>query len=100
MSPIRPDHQPIYNRLPVLRAEWGVSRSELAAHVNVNVQTIGALERGDHYPSLELAFRLSEYFDLPVESIFSRAPFTPQRERYLRATQGHSQRPMPHSESA
>jgi DNA-binding XRE family transcriptional regulator len=35
------------------------------------------LERGDFNPSLDLAFRISEFFQLPVEAIFSRKPFRP-----------------------
>lgn len=69
--------RPIYNRLAVLRAERGLSRAQLAEAIEVNTQTIGALERGDHYPSLDLAFRLGEVFGLPVEAIFSREEFTP-----------------------
>lgn len=67
----------IHNRLAVLRAERGLSRQELAAAVGVNYQTIGYLERGDYSPSLELAFRLSDYFGLPIEFIFARQPFKP-----------------------
>lgn len=70
----------IYNRLPVLRAERGLSRQQLADAVGVNYQTIGYLERGDYHPSLELAFRLSECFGLPIEAIFSRQPFRPLSE--------------------
>ena len=51
-----------------------MSRAELAEAVEVNPQTIGALERGDHYPSLDLALRICAVFDLPVEAVFSRAP--------------------------
>jgi len=40
----------------------------------VNPQTIGYLERGEYNPSLALAFRFSELFDLPVEKIFLRKP--------------------------
>ena len=69
--------RPIYNRLVVLRAERGLSRQELASAIGVNYQTIGYLERGDYRPSLELAFRLSEFFDLPIEAIFAREPFAP-----------------------
>ena len=78
MSPVRRGQElPIYNRLAVLRAERGMSRAALANAVEVNPQTIGALERGDHYPSLDLAFRICAVFDLPVEAVFSREPFTP-----------------------
>ena len=67
----------IYNRLSVLRAERGLSRQELADAVGVNYQTIGYLERGDYNPSLELAFKLSDYFSMPIEVIFSTKPLKP-----------------------
>ncbi len=67
----------LHNRLPVLRAERGLSRRALADAVGVNHQTIGYLERGDYHPSLELAFRLSLYFGLPIEMIFSTRPLPP-----------------------
>ncbi|MFC4945709.1 helix-turn-helix transcriptional regulator [Pseudonocardia sp. GCM10023141] len=60
---------------PVLRAERGMTRIQLAEAVDVNPQTIGALERGDHYPSLDLAFRICGVFGLPVEAVFGRTPF-------------------------
>jgi putative transcriptional regulator len=63
-----------FNRIAVLRAERGLSRQGLADAVGVNYQTVGYLERGDYNPSLELAFRLSELFGVPIEAIFSRHP--------------------------
>jgi putative transcriptional regulator len=71
----------LYNRIAVLRAERGLSRSALANALQVNYQTIGYIERGDFKPSLELAFRISEYFGLPIEAIFSRKPFQPLSEQ-------------------
>ena len=65
----------IHNRIPVLRAERGLSRKALADAVGVNYQTIGYLERGDYNPSLELALRLSAHFSVPVEQMFSLEPF-------------------------
>ncbi len=70
----------IYNRLSVLRAERGLSRQELADAVGVNYQTVGYLERGDYNPSLELAFKLSDFFGLPIEIIFSTKPLKPLSE--------------------
>jgi DNA-binding XRE family transcriptional regulator len=70
----------IHNRLPVLRAERGLSRQALAAAVHVNQQTIGFLERGDYNPSLLLAFQLSEYFGVPIEAMFSTRPFEPLKQ--------------------
>jgi DNA-binding XRE family transcriptional regulator len=68
---------PILNRITVLRAERGLSRQQLADALGINYQTVGYLERGDYNPSLELAFRIAEYFGLPLEAVFSRQPFAP-----------------------
>lgn len=68
---------PIFNRVGVLRAGQKMSRIELAELVGVNPQTVGALERGDHYPSLDLALRICDVFGLPVEAVFSRTEFGP-----------------------
>ena len=74
----------IYNRLPVLRAERGLSRQDLATALQIHYQTVGYLERGEFRPSLELAFKISQFFGLPIEAIFSTTPFAPLRaEAYL-----------------
>ena len=70
----------LHNRIAVLRAERGLSRSDLADALDINFQTVGYLERGDFNPSLELAFKISGYFGLPIEAIFSRKPFRPLSE--------------------
>ena len=89
MSPIkRSENRPLHNRLPVLRAERAMSRADLAALVEVNPPTIGALERGDYYPSLDLALRLSEVFGLPVEALFSRTPFPPLSQQIYSSSGG------------
>jgi len=64
----------IYNRIAVLRQEKGVSRKQLAERIGVNFQTVGYLEREEYNPSLDLAFRISEYFGLPVDMVFSVEP--------------------------
>jgi putative transcriptional regulator len=74
----------IHSRLAVLRAERNLSRQDLADAVGVNFQTIGYLERGDYKPSLELAFKFSDFFGLPIEAIFSRTPFKPLSETIYR----------------
>jgi putative transcriptional regulator len=59
----------------MLRQARGLSRVELADDLGVNYQTIGYLEREEYAPSLDLAMRIAAYFNLPVESIFSRTVF-------------------------
>ncbi|WP_051461331.1 helix-turn-helix transcriptional regulator [Tomitella biformata] len=68
---------PLFNRVGVLRADRKMSRAQLAEIVGVNPQTIGAMERGDHSPSLDLALRVCEVFGLPVEAVFARSEFGP-----------------------
>ena len=41
----------------------------------MHYQTIGYLERGEYSPSLYLALRIAEHFDVPVEVVFSTTPF-------------------------
>jgi putative transcriptional regulator len=65
----------VYNRIAVLRAERAVSRRELAEALGVHYQTIGYLERGEFKPSLHLALRIAQYFEVPVEVVFSTDPF-------------------------
>jgi putative transcriptional regulator len=65
----------VFNRISMLRVERGVSRKDLAAALGVHYQTIGYLERGEYSPSLFLALRIAEYFDVPMEIVFSLRPF-------------------------
>ncbi|HEV7935680.1 MAG TPA: helix-turn-helix transcriptional regulator [Actinomadura sp.] len=65
----------VHNRIAVLRAERGISRRDLAAALGVHYQTIGYLERGEYSPSLYLALRIANHFEVPVEVVFSLAPF-------------------------
>lgn len=65
----------IYNRIKLLRTEKSLSRKALAEAVGVNFQTIGYLERGDYNASMELAFKLAEFFEVPIEMAFSPRPF-------------------------
>lgn len=60
-----------------------MSRKALADLVEVNPQTIGFLERGDYKPSLELAMRVAEVFNAPVELLFSFRPFPSVAETLL-----------------
>jgi DNA-binding XRE family transcriptional regulator len=64
-----------HTRLPMIRAERGLSRKELADALGVHYQTIGYIERGEYSPSLDLALKIAEHFALPVEALFSLKPF-------------------------
>jgi DNA-binding XRE family transcriptional regulator len=73
----------IFNRIAVLRQERKISRKQLAEIIGVNFQTVGYLEREEYNPSVDLAFRISEYFGFPVEFIFSAKPMKPLSQELL-----------------
>ena len=60
------------DRLRVLRAEHEWSQQELAERLGVSRQSVNAIETGKYDPSLPLAFRIADVFDLPIEQIFLR----------------------------
>jgi putative transcriptional regulator len=65
----------VYNRIAMLRAERSISRRQLAEALGVHYQTIGYLERGEYSPSLYLALRIAEFFEVSVEVLFSTKQF-------------------------
>jgi putative transcriptional regulator len=59
------------NRLKVLRAERDWSQQDLADRLQVSRQSVNAIETGKYDPSLPLAFRIAELFELAIEEIFT-----------------------------
>jgi putative transcriptional regulator len=60
------------NRLKVLRAERDWSQQDLAGRLQVSRQSVNAIETGKYDPSLPLAFRIADVFELAIEEIFLR----------------------------
>ena len=60
------------NRLKVLRAERDWSQADLAERLKVARQSVNAIETGKYDPSLPLAFRIADLFEMPIEEIFQR----------------------------
>lgn len=60
----------IENKIQELRAARSITQQELADALEVTRATVVALERGSYNPSLELAFRVSRYFEEEIDSIF------------------------------
>ncbi len=58
------------NKLRILRAERQWSQGELSLHLGVSRQAVNAIETEKHDPSLDLAFKISQLFNLPIEQIF------------------------------
>jgi putative transcriptional regulator len=61
----------VNNRLRDLRAERNWSQGDLAEKLEVSRQSVNAIETGKYDPSLPLAFRIAELFELPIEAIFT-----------------------------
>jgi putative transcriptional regulator len=63
----------IKNRIRELRFMHDeMSQAELSDLVGVSRQTIVAVEKGNYTPSLDLAFKIAEIFNLKIEEIFFR----------------------------
>ena len=60
------------NRLKVLRAERDWSQQDLAERLEVSRQSVNAIETGKYDPSLPLAFRIADLFEMQIEDIFQR----------------------------
>jgi putative transcriptional regulator len=65
----------IRNHIRKLRFESGeMTQQELADLVGVSRQTVVAIEGDKYAPSLEVAFRIAEVFDVPLEAVFRYEP--------------------------
>ncbi|MDQ7019401.1 MAG: helix-turn-helix transcriptional regulator [Robiginitomaculum sp.] len=49
-----------------------MTQAELAEKIGVTRQTVLAIEAAKYPPSLELAFRIAEVFDVPLGEVFMR----------------------------
>ncbi|MBI6872261.1 MULTISPECIES: helix-turn-helix transcriptional regulator [Clostridium] len=58
------------NVIRELREKNGYTQDELALAAGVSRQTIISLEKGKYNPSIQLAFKLSKIFNMPIENIF------------------------------
>lgn len=58
------------NKLKVFRAMNNITQEDLASELGVTRQTIIAIEKNKYDPSLKLAFKIAEYFQVKIEDIF------------------------------
>jgi putative transcriptional regulator len=73
LPPQESDHR-VRNRLRVLRAEYRWTQAELARRLGVSRQTVNAIETGRFDPSLPLAFRIAQLFEMSIEQVFQPEP--------------------------
>lgn len=60
----------IINQIQKIRLAKKLTQEDLAHAVNVTRATIIALEKGNYNPSLELAFRIAQFFKTDIQKIF------------------------------
>jgi len=58
------------NRLKVLRAERDWTQGDLAEALSISRQSVNAIETGKYDPSLPLAFRIADLFEMKIEEVF------------------------------
>ncbi len=61
----------VKNKIKELRATRNMSQEQLAEQVGVTRQTILYLEKGTYNPSLKLAMKIAQVFDVKVEALFA-----------------------------
>jgi putative transcriptional regulator len=57
-------------KIQELRKSHKISQAELADSLGVTRQTIISLEKGRYNASLELAYKISKYFERTIEEVF------------------------------
>jgi putative transcriptional regulator len=60
----------IDNNIAKLRARKKISQQELADEIGVSRKTISTVETGRFTPSVVIALKLANYFEVPVEKLF------------------------------
>ena len=58
------------NKLEELRGKLDITQEDLASALRVSRQTIISIEKGRYNPSLILAFKIANYFELQIEDVF------------------------------
>ncbi len=58
------------NAVRRLREELGLTQKELGERLGVSRQAINAIETGKFDPSIWLAYDLSRFFGVPIETLF------------------------------
>lgn len=60
----------VINHIKDIRKEKGITQIQMAEDLQITRQTITAIENSKYNPSLELALKLVDYFDVPIEQLF------------------------------
>ena len=58
------------NRIEEIRKERGIRQEEFAKILGVSRQTISSLENGRYNPSITLAYKIANCFEMTIEEVF------------------------------
>ena len=58
------------NRIEEIRKERGIRQEEFAKILGVSRQTISSLETGRYNPSIFLAHKIAQFFEMTIEEVF------------------------------
>lgn len=58
------------NKIEELRKAKGIRQEEFAKAMGVSRQTISSLENGRYNPSIMLAHKIAQYFQMTIEDVF------------------------------
>lgn len=61
---------PVINRIKETRTSRGITQIQMAIDLRITRQTITAIENNKYNPSLELALKLVQYFQISIDEIF------------------------------
>ena len=62
----------IKNRIKVLRAERDWTQADLADRVGISRQAVISIEKYKYTPSLELAFKIAEVFQVSINEVLKK----------------------------
>ncbi len=60
----------IQNRIKILRAERDWTQADLAQKAGISRQAVISIEKYKYTPSLELAFKIAEVFNVSINEVF------------------------------
>ncbi|MBT2216351.1 helix-turn-helix domain-containing protein [Virgibacillus dakarensis] len=61
---------PVRNNIRKIRKTKGITQLKMAEDLQVTRQTFTAIENNKYNPSLELALKIVDYFDVPIDDVF------------------------------
>lgn len=75
----------VTNSIRSLRFTHGeMTQAELAGRIGVTRQTVIAIEKGRYSPSLEMAFRIAQALNVPLDDVFQfPVPSTNQGDKHM-----------------